>query len=119
MAPEGMAAVLRAPNQLCYFVCYFALFVTYFVRNVSATVSYDRKELLDIRTAITHLELDEDCFFYESDAKDLLQIPDRAQIPVLHTKRRHRYRERRSGCLVTISQRVGNPPLPSIILTNM
>jgi hypothetical protein len=30
--------------------------------NVAATVSYDRKELLDIRTAITHLELDEDVF---------------------------------------------------------
>lgn len=50
MAPEEMSAVLRAPKQLCVF---FALFVTYFVHTVSATVSYDRKELLDIRTAIT------------------------------------------------------------------
>ena len=40
---------------LCYCVCCCALFVTYFVHNVSATVSYDRKEFLDIRTAITHL----------------------------------------------------------------
>ena len=29
-----------------------------FVHNVSATVSYGKKELLDIRTAITHLGLD-------------------------------------------------------------
>ena len=46
------------------------LFVTHFVHNVAATVSYDGKELLDIRTAITHLELDSDSFFNESDAKD-------------------------------------------------
>jgi hypothetical protein len=29
MAPEEMAAVLRSPNQLCYCVCFFVLFVTY------------------------------------------------------------------------------------------
>ena len=56
---EGQwAAVLQALNQLCYFVCFFALFVTYFVHNVDATISYDRKELLDIRTAITQMDKD-------------------------------------------------------------
>ena len=54
---EG-AAVLLALNQPCYLVCYFAVFVTYSVHDVAATVSYDRKELLDIRTAITHHGLD-------------------------------------------------------------
>ena len=58
-----MAVVLRAPNQLCHFVSFFALFVTYFVHKVAATVSYDRKELLEIRTAITHLELEEEFLF--------------------------------------------------------
>jgi hypothetical protein len=53
-----MAVFLLALNQKCYFVRFFTLFVTYFVHNVAATVSYDRKELLGIRTAITHLELD-------------------------------------------------------------
>jgi hypothetical protein len=72
MAPEWMAAVLRAPNKLCYFVCFFALFVTYFVHNFAAPVSYDQKELLDIRRAITHLELDKDFFLNESDVKDIL-----------------------------------------------
>ena len=33
----------------------FTLFVTCFVHNVSATVSYGKKYLLDIRTQITHL----------------------------------------------------------------
>jgi hypothetical protein len=47
------------------------LFVTCFEHNVSATVSYDQKDLLDIRTAITHPVLDEYFFFNESDGKDL------------------------------------------------
>ena len=54
MAPEGMVAILWALNQPCYFVSFFALFVSYFVHNVAD----DQKELLDIRTAIPHLELD-------------------------------------------------------------
>ena len=66
-----MGAILLALNQPCYFVCFFTLFVTHFVHNIAATVSYDRKEL-DIRTAITHLKLNEDLFFNESDVKDIL-----------------------------------------------
>jgi hypothetical protein len=58
-----MTDILHAPNQLCYIAHVFAWFVTYFltyfVHDVAATISYDRKELLDIRTAITHLELEE------------------------------------------------------------
>jgi hypothetical protein len=42
MALEGMDAVLTALNQPCYFVSFFALFVT-FVHNVAATISYERK----------------------------------------------------------------------------
>ena len=44
---------------------FFALFITYFEDNVSATVSYGKKELLDIRTAITHLGLDKDFFLQQ------------------------------------------------------
>ena len=127
MAPEEMAAVLQAPNQLCYCVCFFSLFVTYFLHNVSATVSatvsYDQKELLDIRTAITHLVLDKDFFFRsfvsELDMKDLLQTPDKAQIPIIRMKKRRRYRGRRSGCFARIRQWVSNHPLPSVLLTNV
>jgi hypothetical protein len=36
--------------------------IIYNLFNFSATVSYDRKQLLDIRTAITHLVLNEYCF---------------------------------------------------------
>ena len=45
-----------------------AMFVTHFVNNVDATVSYDRNQLLDIRTAITHLKLDKDFLCNEPDA---------------------------------------------------
>ena len=48
-----------------------------FVHNVAAIVSFDRKELLDIRIAIAHLKLDKEFFFNESDGRDiLLQTPD-------------------------------------------
>ena len=64
MAPEGRAAILLALNQPCYFVCFFALAVTCFEHNVAATaISYDWKELLNNRTGITHLKLDEEFFF--------------------------------------------------------
>ena len=89
-----MAAVLRTPKHLCYFVCVFKMFLTYFVYNVDATVSYDRKELLDIQTAITHLKLDKD----ESDTKDIMLLPDKAQISVIRTKKIKKYREIRVPC---------------------
>ena len=81
--PVEMASVLRPPKHLCYYECFLALFVY----NVSATVSYDQKALLDIRTAITHLVLDESFLLKESDAKDLLQTPDKAQIPVIRMRK--------------------------------
>ena len=87
---------------------FFALSVNYFVHNASATLSYDQKELLDIRTAITHPVLEENFFFNESDRKDLLQMPDKALIPVIRRRKRRRYRKQRSGCLVRIRCREDN-----------
>lgn len=49
------------------------------------TVSYDRKELLDIKTAITNLDLYEDFYFNESEVKDIILIVHQAQI---HNTRR-------------------------------
>ena len=76
MGPEEMAAVFL------FSVFFLSLFLTYFVHNVSAPVSYDQKVLMDIRAAITH--------FKEQDAKDLLQTPNKAQIPVICIKNRPR-----------------------------
>ena len=53
---------------------------TYFVHNDAATISYDRKDHLDIRN--THLELDEEFLFNESDERDLLQTPEQALIKI-------------------------------------
>jgi hypothetical protein len=71
--------VLWALNQPCYFVSFFALFVTCFIHNVGATVSY---EPLDIRTAISHLKLFEELVFNESDRRDILQTPTRPRSPL-------------------------------------
>ena len=119
MALRETAAVLRSRNQLCYCACFFTLFVTYFVHNVSATVSYDQKELLDIRTAITHPIRDEYFFFNEQDGKDLLQTPDKALITVIRRRNRRRYRGRSSGCLVRIRRRVDNLTLHLVLLANV
>jgi hypothetical protein len=101
-----MAAVLWALNQRCSFVCFFALFITYFVDNVAATVFYNRKKILENRTAITHLELDEEFIFNELDERDLLQTPEQTIIPVIcRRKKWKRYHGRRSGCLVGIRRR--------------
>jgi hypothetical protein len=81
-------------------------------------LSYDQKELLDNRAAITHPVLEEFFFFSELDGKDLLQTPDKALIPVIFRRKIHRYRERRSMCLVRICHREGNQPLPSVLLAN-
>ena len=71
---------------------FFTIFVNDFVRNVSATVSYGRKELLDIRTAITHLGFYKDFFnnnnsSSKQDSHDILQTPHRADIPIIHKRK--------------------------------
>ena len=122
MAPEEMATVLRSPNQLCNYVFFPTIFVNYFVQNVSATVSYGRQELLDIRTAITHLRLDKDFFNNNSssskeDSHDILQTTHRADIPII--RKRKRRRGQRAGCLGrTRRKQLGKLPIPSILLSN-
>ena len=109
-----MVAVSWALNQHAIFKRFFT-----FVHNVASTVSYDWKELLEIRTVITHHELDKDFFFNKSGENDLLQIPYQAQIPILRMKKRHRYTGGKSWCLVRICLQAGNPPLTSVLLANV
>jgi hypothetical protein len=87
---------------------FFTIFVNYFVHNVSATVSYRRKELLDIRTAITHLGLGKDFFnnnTSKKDSHDILQTTHRADVPII--------------CKRTRRRQLGKLPLPSILLANV
>ena len=92
---ERVAAVLLALNQLCY----FALFVTYFVHNVAATVSYDRKDLLDIRTAITHLEMDENISLMIWTGRIYSKHPNRPSSPSFAGERNGDFAERDRGAL--------------------
>ena len=75
----------------------FAIFVKYFVHNVYATVSYGRKELLYIRTAITHLGLDKDFFYNKDNAQHILQTPHRTDIPAICKRKRCKYRGQSAG----------------------
>ena len=96
----------------CLFCC---IVHNLFVHNVAATVSYDPKELLDIRTVITHLRLDK-FFFNESDGREILQTPDQAQLSL---EKETEISRKRSGCLVKIRQGLANLPLPSVLLANV
>jgi hypothetical protein len=58
-----------------------------------------KKELLDIRTAITHLGIDKDFLFNKQDAQDVLQIPDKAKIPIIGKRKTRRYRHAGRGAL--------------------
>ena len=61
-----------------------------------------------------------DFFFNKQDAQDILQTPDRANIPVICKRKKRRYRGHRAGCLVRIHRkRVGKLPLQSILLANV
>lgn len=72
-----------------------------FYRLLTAILCIFRKELLDVRTVITNLDLDEDFFFNEPEAKDKLLIPDQALIPNTWRRRRRRYRGRCAGTLMS------------------
>ena len=94
MAPEGMAAVLSGLNQSCKKKM-FAFFITCFVHNIAATVSYDRKELLDIRTAITHLRLDS---FSKMSQMRGIYYRHQTQIPAILWKQRFLRKKIRVHC---------------------
>jgi hypothetical protein len=108
----GLQSYRLLTNHAIFYI-FFALFVTCLVHNVAATISYDWKELLVIRTVITHLKF----FFHEPDGREILQTPDQAQIPVILWRRKLRFCGKR--CLVRIRRRVANLPLPSILLANV
>lgn len=52
--PHAMASILRVPDQLCFFVYFLALIVI-FLYLMFPKRAYDRKMLLENRTAITSI----------------------------------------------------------------
>ena len=100
-----MAVVFLVSNQLCNYV-----FFSRYLKRISYIMFLQpylmaKKELLDVRTAITHLGLDVDLFFNKQDAQDILQTSGRADIPVICKRKRRRCRGQRAGCLVRTRKR--------------
>lgn len=69
MHEDGAAVDSSCFTGFCVFIfpCYFGI-----LHNVSTIISYAQKLLLDIKTAITNLDLDEGFYFHESAALDIL-----------------------------------------------
>ena len=96
-----MAAVLWSPNQLCYCVCYLELI---FVHNVSDTISYDQKELLEVIF-----------FFNEGFTPDTRQGPHPR-----HSQEKEKDTLRKKVDVPCKDlRRVGHLPLPSVLLANL
>ena len=51
---------------------YVVFTLIFFLHNISALISYDRKQLPDSITLIINLDLDEDFYFKRSAAMDVL-----------------------------------------------
>ena len=148
MAPDKMAAVLRATNQVFLRVIYKLILYIMFLPTVSngqkiASGYQDRdhsprirlrasgyqdsdhylrleEELLDIRTAITHLGLDRDCFLQQGRCTGHSPNTTQGQHHRYLQEEGRRYRGQKAGCLVrTRRRRVGKLPLPSILLANV
>lgn len=58
--------------------CPIVLFCVFFGTDLNFFCILFPKELLDIRTAFTNLNLDKGFYFNESEAKDILIFPDQA-----------------------------------------
>jgi hypothetical protein len=119
MTLKWRAAILRAPDQFCYFMLFFTLIWTFLLHNISAVISDDQKQFLDIRIAITNLNLDEDFYFNKLAAVDVLLIADQALIPVPRKRNRLRKRGKRAGPLSRLHHWENKPPLPSVLLANV
>ena len=94
----------------------FALFVTYFVHNVSATVSYGKKRASGYQDS-DHSPRIRLRFFSSTSRmhRTFSEHPTRTTSVICMRKRR-RYRGLRAGCLVRIRRRrVGKLPLPALI----
>lgn len=106
MAPSDMFAVLLAPSQLYRLLVYFSvLFLLYLPKNVSSIISYDRRALLVIKSAITRHKFDR--------FNPLFSSPKVVSfIPGASTKKR-------ASVLVRLKRMANHLMLPSIVLANV
>ena len=116
---QWIAAVLRARDQLCYFVFFLHWSQLFFAHNVSGIISYDRKQLLDISTAITNLNLDQHFYFNKSEALEIMLVLDQALIPGTRKRKQRQKRGQRGNILTILRRRANRSPLPSVLLADV
>ena len=63
-APTEMAASLHVPRKLCSFLFLYVLFLTLVPQVILGFITYSREELLNIRSASTHHQYDQE---YDAD----------------------------------------------------
>ena len=62
-----MAASLRVPRKLCSFLFFYVLFLTLVPQVILGFITYSREELLNIRSASTHHQYDQEYVFRNAD----------------------------------------------------
>jgi hypothetical protein len=95
LAPTEMAASLRVPRKLQYFL--YMLFLTLVPQIILGFITYSWEELLNIRATSTHHHYDQE---YDSpEADPVFCLPPRTmdRIPAGDPKQRRRKRGKRSG----------------------
>ncbi len=117
MAPR-MAAVLRAPINLCRFSYVLFVFLLFYVLDVVSITVYDRDTLLNIGSSVAQRKPD----FEFLNAGGL--FTDTASEPFVwnarpRRKKRSWKRGKRAGVLVRLRRRAFRPPLPTILLANV
>ena len=114
-----MAASLRVPRKLCSFLFFYVLFLTLVPQVILGFITYSREELLNIRSASTHHQYDQEYVFRDADSVFCLSPRTTEWIPCSDPKKRLRKRGKRGGLLVRLRRRAHRAPLPSILLANV
>jgi hypothetical protein len=121
MALPEMAALRLALKKLCSILFVYVLFLTILAQELFCVITYSRKELLDIRAAVTHQNFkhyDQDYDFPGVDP--LFALPKAIELnPEADPKQRLWRNGTRGGLLVRLRKRAHHPPLPSILLANV
>uniref|UniRef100_A0A8K9UYS7 Reverse transcriptase domain-containing protein n=1 Tax=Oncorhynchus mykiss TaxID=8022 RepID=A0A8K9UYS7_ONCMY len=114
-----MAASLRVPRKLCSFLFFYVLFLTLVPQVILGFITYSREELLNIRSASTHHQYDQEYVFRDADPVFCLTNRTTEWILCSDPKKRLRKRGKRGGLLVRLRRRAQRAPLPSILLANV
>ena len=119
MVPTERVVSLLFLRKLWSIFC--VLFLTLLAQQIVCVITYNWKELLDIRAAVIHQHYQHYDQEYDFPKADPLFAPPRAikLIPEANPKQRWQKRGTRSSLLVWFRRRTHHPPLLSILLANV